>query len=107
MASSKRSARSSQVAAMPLPNCVTVLVLALALTLAFPGAALAQLAFPRNCLPQTVRLHVVSWHDRGDFNNANLGVALRWNGGLAAGGFYHNYRPAGWVGGLGVPAVEG
>ena len=83
------------------------LVLALTLVLAFPRGALAQLALPQNCLPQTVRLHVVSWHDRGQYNNANLGAALRWNGGLAAGGFYNSFGRPSWYGGLVVPAFEG
>jgi len=74
--------------------------------LAFPGVALTQLALPPSCLPQTVRLHVVSLHDRGEFNNANLGVALRWKGGLAAGGFYNSYGRPSWYGGLVVSAFE-
>lgn len=68
---------------------------------AVPGDALAQL------LPQAVRLHVASWHDRGDFNNANLGMALRWKGGLALGGFHNSFGRASWYGGMALPAVEG
>ena len=82
------------------------LVLALALVLAFPRGALAQLALARNCLPQTVRLHLASWHDRGEYNNANLGVALRWNAGLVAGGFCNSYGRPSWYGGLVLPAFE-
>ena len=82
------------------------LVLAFTLVLAFPGGALAQLAPPGNYLPQAVRLHVASWHDRGEFNNANLGLALRWKGGLAAGGFYNSYDRPSWYGGLVVPAFQ-
>lgn len=76
------------------------------LTLAFPRGAHALLASLRNCLPQTIGLHPLSWHDRGDFNNANLGVALRWGGGLAAGGFCNSYGQPSWYGGLVVPAFE-
>src|SRR5437867_454609 len=83
------------------------LVLALMLMSAFPGGALAQLALPRNYLPQTIRFHVVSWHDRGEFSNANPGLALRWNGGLVAGGFRNSYGRPSWYGGLIVPAFEG
>jgi hypothetical protein len=82
------------------------LVLALTLTLAFPCGAHAQLTLPRNALPQAVRLHLCSWHDRGEYNNANLGVALRWDGGLAAGGFYNSYGRPSWYGGLVVPTFE-
>ena len=82
------------------------LVLALTLILAFAPGALAQLALPRNCLPQTVRLHLVSWHDRGGYDNANLGVALRWGGGLVAGGFHNSFGRPSWYGGLVVPAFE-
>jgi hypothetical protein len=81
-------------------------VLALTLTMTLSGGALAQLVLPRNCLPQTVRLHVVSWHDRGEFNNANLGAALRWRGGLVAGGFYNSFGRPSWYGGLVVPVLE-
>jgi hypothetical protein len=68
--------------------------------LAFPASALAQLT------PRSVRVHVGSWHDRGEYNNANLGAALRWNGGLTVGGFYNSYRRPSWYGGLVVPAFE-
>ena len=77
------------------------LVLALTLILAFPAGAGAQAVLPR-----AVRLHLVSWHDSGDFNNANPGAALRWNGGLAAGGFNNSYGRASWYAGLVVPLVE-
>ena len=82
------------------------LFIALTLMLALPGVALARPALPRNYLPQTIRLHVVSWHDRGDFNNANLGLALRWKGGLVAGGFHNSFGRPSWYGGLVVPAFE-
>src|SRR5262245_7832341 len=81
-------------------------VLALALLLALPGGALAQSASP-SWVPQTVRLHLVSWHDRGEFDNANLGAALRWKGGLVAGGFRNSLGRPSWYGGLIVPAFEG
>ena len=81
-------------------------VLALALALALPLGARAQPALPRNAVPQTVRLHLISWHDRGGFNNANLGLALRWSGGLVAGGFNNSYGRPSWYGGLVVPAFE-
>jgi hypothetical protein len=74
------------------------LALALMLVVAFPRCGLAQ-----GALPQAVRLHLVSWHDSGDFNNANLGVALRWNGGLAVGGFCNSYHRPSWYAGLVVP----
>ena len=76
------------------------LVLALTLTLAFPAGGFAQL------LPQAVRLHVASWHDRGDYNNANLGAALRWKGGLTVGGFNNSFGRPSWYGGLVVSAFE-
>ena len=82
------------------------LVLALALTLVFTRDAHAQHAWPRNGLPQTVRLHLASWHDSGEYNNANLGVALRWDGGPVAGGFYNSNGQMSWYGGLVVPAFE-
>jgi hypothetical protein len=81
--------------------------LALTLVLAFPRGASGQRAVPGNLLPQSVRVHIASWHDRGDYNNANLGAALRWNGGLAVGGFYNSYGRPSWYGGLVVPAFEG
>ena len=74
------------------------LALALMLVLAFPCCALAQ-----GALPEAVRFHLVSWHDSGDFNNANLGVALRWNGGLTAGGFCNSYGRPSWYAGLALP----
>ena len=78
------------------------LALALILVLALPGGALAQLAY----LPQTVRVHLVSWHDREGFDNANLGIALRWSRGLVAGGFHNSLGRASWYGGLVIPAFE-
>jgi hypothetical protein len=69
-----------------------------------PDAAFAQLA--GDLVPQAVRLHLVSWHDRGDFNNANLGVALRWKGGPTVGGFHNSFGRASWYGGLIIPLVE-
>ena len=77
------------------------LVLTLMLALAFPRVALAQ-----GALPQAVRLHLASWHDRGGFNNANLGLALRWDAGLAVGGFNNSYGQASWYVGLVVPLFE-
>ena len=82
------------------------LVLALTLMLAFPCSAFAQLALPRNGLPQTVRIHIGSWHDRGEYNNANLGLALRWNGGLVAGGFSNSYGRPSWYAGAVVAVFE-
>ena len=76
------------------------------LVLVFPCGAQAQLALPRNSLPQAVRFHLASWHDRGDFNNANPGLALRWKGGLVAGGFHNSFGRPSWYGGLIVPAFE-
>jgi hypothetical protein len=74
--------------------------------LAFPAVARAQFAFPRNVLPQAVRLHLVSWHDRGEFNNANLGAALRWDSGLVAGAFHNSFGRPSCYGGIVVPAFE-
>ena len=82
------------------------LVLAFTFVLAFPRGALALPALARDALPKSVRLHLVSWHDRGDFNNANLGAALLWNGGLTAGGYSNSYGRPSWYGGLVVPAFE-
>src|SRR5262249_11503528 len=82
------------------------LVLALALMQAFPSGALAQLGLPRSFVPQAVRVHLYTWHDRGDFNNANPGLALRWNGGLVAGGFYNSVDRPSWYGGLVLPVFE-
>ena len=77
------------------------LLLTLMIIATVPGDALAQF------LPQAVRLHVASWHDRGDFNNANLGMALRWEGGLALGGFRNSFGRPSWYGGMVIPAFEG
>lgn len=82
-------------------GAVERLILALTFMLVSPHGALAQFA-----LPQAVRLHVASWHDRGEYNNANLGVALRWKGGLTAGGFHNSFGRPSWYGGLVVPAFE-
>jgi hypothetical protein len=81
--------------------------LALTLMLSFQSGALAQPALPGNMLPQSVRFHLVSWHDRGAYNNANLGAALRWKSGLVAGGFSNSYGRPSWYGGIVVPAFEG
>jgi len=72
------------------------------LVLAVPGAALAQPPWP-----QSVRFHLVSWHDRGDFNNANLGIGLRWNRGLTLGGYQNSFGRASWYGGITMPLFEG
>ena len=88
------------------PERLGRLVLAFTLVLAFPPGALAQLALPRSLLPQAVRLHLVSWHDHAGYNNANLGAALRWKGGLTAGGFNNSYGGSSWYAGLIVPIVE-
>jgi hypothetical protein len=77
------------------------------LVLTFPRGALAQIDLPRDFLPKAVRLHLVSWHDRGEYDNANLGLALRWNGGLVAGGFHNSFGRTSWYGGLIVPAYQG
>ena len=80
--------------------------LTLALVLALPGAARACVGSPRSFVPETIRLHLASWHDRGGYDNANLGLALRWNGGLVAGGFKNSFGRPSWYGGLVVPAFE-
>jgi hypothetical protein len=77
------------------------LVLALSLVLAFPGAAAAQLAWP-----QYVRLHLGSWHDRSGYDNANLGLAVRWSGGLTVGGFHNSLGRPSYYGGLVVPIFD-
>lgn len=71
-----------------------------------PQGVKAQHARSQSVLPKAVRLHLFSWHDRGGYDNANLGVALRWNGGLVAGGFNNSFGRASWYGGLVVPAFE-
>jgi hypothetical protein len=81
-------------------------ILALTLLLAFPGGAHAQLAVPPNWAPQAVRLHLVSWHDRGGFDNLNLGAALRWRGGLTVGGFNNSLGRPSWYGGIVMPLFE-
>jgi hypothetical protein len=81
-------------------------LLALTLLLAFPGGVHAQFAVPRACLPQAVRLHVVSWHDRDGFNNLNLGAALRWSGGLTVGGFNNSVGRPSWYGGIVITPIE-
>lgn len=75
------------------------LVLAVALALSVASDALAQV------LPETVRLHLASWHDRGGYDDANLGMALRWSNGLVAGGFNNSLGRASWYGGLILPAL--
>lgn len=82
------------------------LVLALALALAFPHGGFAGPALPSSTLPKAVRLHLVSWHDRGDYNNANVGLALRWEGGLVAGAFDNSFGRPSWYGGLILPVFE-
>ena len=82
------------------------LVLALMLTAAFAAGAHAEVGSLRNALPQAVGIHMVSWHDRGDFNNANVGIALRWDGGLTIGGFHNSYERPSAYGGLVVPVFE-
>jgi len=57
-------------------------------------------------MPESVRLHLGSWHDRGDYNNANLGGALRWKGGLTVGGFYNSFSRPSWYGGIALRPVE-
>jgi len=74
------------------------------LTLA--SGAPAQAAAPGSLLPSAVRLHLVSWHDRGEFENVNLGLALRWKGGPTVGGFHNSFGRASWYAGLIVPLVE-
>jgi hypothetical protein len=71
-----------------------------------PGTGHAQVQWPRHPLPDAVRLHVVSWHDRGDFNNANMGAALHWQGGLTAGGYYNSMRRASVYAGFTVPVYD-
>ena len=82
------------------------LVLALTLILALAGRAHAQPAVPQNWVPQSVRLHLVSWHDRGGFDNLNLGAALRWRGGLTVGGFNNSLSRPSWYGGIIMPLFE-
>jgi len=82
------------------------LVLALGIALVVSSAALTQPALSQTLMPQAVRLHLASWHDRGDFNNANLGAALRWKSGLILGGFDNSFGRASWYGGLALPAFE-
>lgn len=74
--------------------------------LLFPAACLAQIAWPKRPLPDAVRLHVASWHDRGDFNDANLGLAVHWTGGFSAGGYYNSIRRASWYAGFLVPVYD-
>ena len=87
-------------------GCAGQLVLALTLLLAFPGGAHAQFAVPRDYLPQAVRLHVGSWHDRGGFDNLNVGAALRWSSGLTVGGFRNSIGRPSWYGGIVRPLFE-
>ena len=82
------------------------LVSVLALTLMLHGAAHGQTGELNSLLPQSVLFHVGSWHDRGDYNNVNLGGALWWKGGLTAGGFYNSFSRPSWYGGLRVRAYE-
>jgi hypothetical protein len=82
-------------------HILSSLAVALALVLTLPSGSFAQAV-----LPQTVRLHLVSWHDRGGYDNANLGMALRWSNGLVAGGFNNSLGRASWYGGLIIPAFE-
>ncbi len=77
--------------------------LALTLLVGLAGGARAPSAVASSFLPQAVRAHVASWHDRGDFNDANPGLALRWSSGFVAGGFYNSYRRPSWYGGFAVP----
>lgn len=85
---------------------MTRLILALTLMLAFPREGFAQLALPTSILPEAVRFHLGSWHDRGGYDNANLGVALRWKSRLVVGGFNNSYSRPSCYGGLVVPAFE-
>ena len=80
--------------------------LALSLGLAFPRGAHAQPGLPRKSLPESVRLHLASWHDRAGYNNANYGLALRWSNGLVIGGFNNSLARPSWYGGLVVPVHE-
>lgn len=73
---------------------------ALALTLVLAPSAHAKLS------PQALRLHLGSWHDRGDFHNANVGVALRWKGGLTIGGFHNSLGRGSGYGGLVLPILD-
>jgi hypothetical protein len=82
------------------------IILALGIVLAFGRDASAQPESPRNSPPEAVRLHVGSWHDRGDFNNANLGAALRWRSGLTVGGFQNSLDRPSFYGGLVVPVFD-
>lgn len=82
------------------------LLLAMSLVLALPRAAHAQPGWTWSVLPQSVRLHLGSWHDRPGYNNANLGLALRWKSGLVAGGFHNSLSRPSWYGGMIVPLYE-
>ena len=83
----------------------SVLLLAMFL-LIHPARADAQLHWPNRPVPESVRLHVASWHDRGHFNNANLGLAFNWPGGLSAGGYYNSMDRASWYAGFFVPVYD-
>ena len=74
----------------------------LVLLLLGPGVAHAQLKLPTRPLPEAGRLHVGSWHDHGDYDNANLGLGATWQGGLTA-GIYHNSfgKASGYAGMIG------
>ena len=73
---------------------------------AAPAASQARLSWPTRPLPDAVRVHAVSWHDRGHYNNANPGLAFHWPGGLEAGGYYNSVNRASWYAGFSVPVYD-
>lgn len=76
------------------------------LLLLIPATGQAQIQWPKRPLPDAARLHVASWHDRGEFNNANAGLALHWPGGFSAGGYYNSMSRASWYAGFTVPVYD-
>src|SRR5215475_10411210 len=81
-------------------------ILALSIALSFPPGAIAQSSLARTVVPEAIRFHLASWHDRPGYDNANFGGALRWRGGLVAGGFNNSLGRTSWYGGVVVPAFE-
>jgi hypothetical protein len=89
-----------------VPRPVHRIVVTLLLLLSFPRGSGAQSASRSGLVPQAIRLHLLSWHDRDGYDNANLGAALRWKGGLVVGGFNNSLGRMSWYGGLTVPAFQ-
>ncbi len=73
---------------------------AVLLLLIWAWPAFAEPKSSASLLPDGVRLHLGSWHDRGDFDNSNFGLALCWPQGLVAGGYRNSYGNASWYTGL-------